>query len=839
MSGDDTYTFKRAPMPHQRDAFERWKNAEYGALFWEQRCVDAETEYLSPEGWRRIENYTGGKIAQWNPDTRIAEYVEPKAYVKIPRGEMVRLKSVGVDQVLSLDHVVPVLKRTDYTPTKRLRASEIKELSARELYDLLKLKRGRALPGTFVGSGLGGNGLRLTEAQLRLQIAVMADASFTAAATGQCIFNLKKTRKKDRLLELADKAGVPVTVKPGYAEGFTRFTLYAPWRVKRYDSRFWQADYEQLVILADELPRWDGAIYADGRCAYNSVHKEDADFAQFCFSATGRISSIVAPLDSGGCWRVHVWKTVNHYLRHCHASILPPEPGWQYCFEVPSGFLLLRRNNYIFPTGNCRKTKPIFDIAGHKYLAGTIRGLAVVAWPSDVPSRWAEDAAKDVAVPHRIVVWKTGKMGSRDAKSKLDELLGFDGLSIVAVNCEAITTDACAAYLRKFYAKRRPVMLAADESEWLGSPGAARTKRMLAMGRASAARFILSGTPATESPFELFSQTNFLRHGLLGFNNYQTFKARYGAYRTDPETGARVKGFNRRTNTEYDILDGYRNLDELRSKLDEFSSRLLRADLAPTPDPVYQSRYFAMTKKQREVYDRLRDEHEAEIVAGDPTNVAHVLARLTLLQMVARNFFPPRVIGAICGACGGEALVDGTECLACGGLGYAVERTPMRRIDEERNPAAEALAAELSSTRDPFVVWCRFRQDVDECVAAARRAGRSVAPYSGDVVRDDRERAYDDFRYGRIDGIVATIGSGITRGHDLSRAELCAFYSNSYSLRNRLQAQDRLESLDRRSPPGVVDLIAEDTEDLSYIEAFREKRDVFSKVMGDRVKEWI
>lgn len=492
----------------------------------------------------------------------------------------------------------------------------------------------------------------------------------------------------------------------------------------------------------------------------------------------------------------------------------------------------------IFYEQRCGKTKVVYDTAVYRYLKNDVDALVVVAWPNGVQHVWVEEAAKDVSpvVPTRVLAWRSGKMTNRAGTAALDELASFEGLAVLALNCEALLTEACWSYLRKFFRKRR-VMLVADESEWMKTSGAARTKRALAMSRAAPIRRILSGTPADEGPFDLYSQTNFLRPALLGFTSFTAFKSRYGRYETDA-FGNRVKGYNRATGTQYDQLIGYQNLEELNAKLARFSDRVRRADVSDAPPKVYQSRYFSMTPRQRSVYDRLRDEYEIELRGAD-VPVAHVLTRLTRLQMVARNYHPPEKIGVGCTACGGEGYLGTDECVSCGGIGIRVETTVLTRIDPDRNPAQEALIEELLATRHPVVVWARFRQDVTDALEAARIAGRSFARFDGTVSDADRESAYRAFRAGEVDGIAATIGSGLTRGRDLTRAGTLIYYSNSYALRDRGQSEDRAEALAREVGTGIVDLIAEGTNDLATIEALRAKRSIAEIIMGDPARGWL
>ena len=72
-------------------------------------CVDAATEYLSPEGWKRIDQYDGGEVMQYNRDTQVASFVQPTSYVRKPAAGFYHFKNErGLDQMLSAGHRVLV-----------------------------------------------------------------------------------------------------------------------------------------------------------------------------------------------------------------------------------------------------------------------------------------------------------------------------------------------------------------------------------------------------------------------------------------------------------------------------------------------------------------------------------------------------------------------------------------------------------------------------------------------------------------------------------------------------------------------------------------------------------
>jgi hypothetical protein len=488
------------------------------------------------------------------------------------------------------------------------------------------------------------------------------------------------------------------------------------------------------------------------------------------------------------------------------------KPYWGYLFDPRVG-----------------KTKVVLDVLAANYPA-RVNAALIVSYPSGVNRVWGEDEVpKDIpsALNPATVVWRSGKMESKLSKQKLSELLIWDGLTILSVNCEAIITEGCWKYVQRFLDKRR-VLVCADESSFMASPGAARTKRMLAIGRHPNAvmRRITDGSPVDESALDLWAPCAFLggrgEHP-LGFRTFYAFKARYAKL---------DKGYAR--GRQFEKVVGYRNLEELSEKLARFTHRVRREDVSDAPSKTYQKRLFQLSPVQRKVYDRLREEYVAELSDRQLT-IANVLDRLTKLSMVARGYFPPTRYSNPCPACKGVQR----DCPDCEGLGVQIDHVPLTRIDPERNPAQEALRLEVASCRGPLIVWCRFRLDVEDALKTVRESGRLTGQYDGTIAAAEREASYLAFKGGELDAIVATVGSGISRGHDLSRALDLIYFSDGYSMRGRRQTEDRAETINRQVSTGIIDLIAEDTVDEARLEAQRNKRSLAEMIMRDKPSKWI
>lgn len=98
------------PFAHQKETAAFLTLHKRAFCLNEMGCVDSETEYLSPTGWVKISEYAGGQVAQYHPDSREIEFVDPIEYIKKPCATMIRFVGNGFDQLLSPEHRVLIYR---------------------------------------------------------------------------------------------------------------------------------------------------------------------------------------------------------------------------------------------------------------------------------------------------------------------------------------------------------------------------------------------------------------------------------------------------------------------------------------------------------------------------------------------------------------------------------------------------------------------------------------------------------------------------------------------------------------------------------------------------------
>jgi SNF2 family DNA or RNA helicase len=381
---------------------------------------------------------------------------------------------------------------------------------------------------------------------------------------------------------------------------------------------------------------------------------------------------------------------------------------------------------------------------------------------------------------------------------ELDTLFDDKGdLKILIMNVEAFSTskglDFAHSFLNIFLGK---VLLGIDESTTIKSPTAKRTKNILEIGTLASYRRILTGSPVTKSPLDLFSQCKFLDPFHLGYDSYYAYRSRY-AHMLDRNFGGR----------RVQIVGSYRRLDELAKKLEKFSYRVLKEDCLDLPDKVFTKRIVELTTEQQKVYDQMKQMALA-MLDGKLMSTVNVMTQLMRLHQVT---------------CGTFKADDGT-------------------ITHLKNNRLTTLMDCLEETEGKVIIWATYREDIKKIVDSLKKAygEDSTVEYHGGVDATLRQDHITQFQQKKgptryFVGNPQTGGYGIT----LTAANTVIYYSNSYDLEKRLQSEDRAHRIGQTGSVTYVDLIAEKTIDERIVKSLRNKIDIANEIMGENIKDWI
>jgi len=444
------------------------------------------------------------------------------------------------------------------------------------------------------------------------------------------------------------------------------------------------------------------------------------------------------------------------------------------------------------------KSKVLVDNIAMLYDRGAIRAALIVA-PKGVYKNW-HDIEMPVHLPehveHTKVLWEPTT--TKKKQMELNTLFDDKGdLKVLIMNIEAFSTakglDFAERFLNIFMGK---ALIGIDESTTIKNPTAKRTKNILKIGNLASYRRILTGSPVTKSPLDLYSQCEFLDPYHLGHQSYYSFRARYANMIKRNFGGRSVQ-----------LVTSYRRLDELADKLDAFSYRVLKEDCLDLPPKIFTTRHIELSDEQKEKYVTMKKSAIAEL---DGKLMSSMSALTTLLRLHQIT-------------CGTFKADDGTV-------------TPLK------NNRLTSLMECLEETEGKVIIWATYREDLKNIVAALKKAygEASTVEYHGGVDANLRQGYIAQFqdvkgpaRY--FVGNPSTGGYGIT----LTAANTVIYFSNSYDLEKRLQSEDRAHRIGQTGSVTYVDFIAESTIDERIVKSLKAKVNIANEIMGEDIKDWI
>jgi SNF2 family DNA or RNA helicase len=442
------------------------------------------------------------------------------------------------------------------------------------------------------------------------------------------------------------------------------------------------------------------------------------------------------------------------------------------------------------------KSKVLVDNMAMLYDKGRINGAVIIA-PKGVYRNWLSQEIPNHLpshVQHKTVLWTASTSKAKD-KEYRQLFESDDDLHILIVNVEALSTKRGLEFVAKFLSCHE-TLLAIDESTTIKNPKAKRTKSILLLSKRAKYRRILTGSPVTKSPLDLYTQCNFLNEFLLGFSSYYAFRNRYANMIDKNFGGRRVQ-----------LIGSYKNLDELATSIKAFSYRVLKEDCLDLPEKVYTRREVELTDEQEQAYATMKSAALASL-KGKMATAPHVLTQLMRLHQIT-----------------------------CGHL-----KNDDETITEIKNNRLKELLYLLEEVEGKVIIWANYIYDIKNIVKAISEeyGADSIVEYYGHVSAEQRQKNIEKFQDPTSKarffiGNPQTGGYGIT----LTAANTVIYYSNGYDLEKRLQSEDRAHRIGQNKSVTYIDLIAPKTVDEKIVKALRKKMNIANEIMDEDFREWI
>lgn len=324
-------------------------------------------------------------------------------------------------------------------------------------------------------------------------------------------------------------------------------------------------------------------------------------------------------------------------------------------------------------------------------------------------------------------------------------------------------------------AQRQKTALVLDESH------AAKNWRSLTATAARAVaphcefRWLLSGTPVTNTATDLFTQVEIIEPGRRSLGSLETFSQ---LIETDPEASF------------------------AREVIDRVVLRRTKEQCLDLPEKTFVDVRVELPPWQRRMYDEMRDQMVCEIQAmsGEQYRAfaPTALAQLTRLMQIACN----------------PAL-----------LMPEVERTPAKF------ESLDGIVGDILSVHGrKLIIWSNYIRSIE---ALLERIPGSAAIYGGTPVSERQEIAArfqsDDPKLRVLIANPAAAGTGFT----LTAANFTIYESLSWRYDHYAQSQDRNHRIGQSKPVTYMRLLAVDTIEEAVVDALERKSALARSLLGD------
>lgn len=445
------------------------------------------------------------------------------------------------------------------------------------------------------------------------------------------------------------------------------------------------------------------------------------------------------------------------------------------------------------------KSKLLLDNAAYLYEKSEIEALVISTVKAVCPT--FEFIEVPTHVPERInravFRYDAAKVNNKEFKKAWEAFLKFDGFKIFIFNVEGAFSKNLTDMMRDLYkVVGNRYMMGVDESTTIKTHTAKRSKATVKFSRAAKYRRIMTGTPITNGPLEVFGQAMALEapEKILGHKSFYSFRNYYA------ELEKKTFG-----NRSFQVVTGYKNTDELTELLGTFSSIIKKEDALDLPDKIYSKVIVEMPASQRQMYEKLKQEAIIELEElGEMVEVTNILTLMVKLHQIV-----------------------------CGQLKYEDDYGNEKYMSVENNRIRTLLEL-VSLELGKVVIWANYRRSLKDVAAAlAKEYGPdSVIEYHGGVSPADKETAAKRFQDPDDPGrfFIAnpqSAGMGLT----LTQSDLAIYYSNDYSLERRIQSEDRIHRISQMNHARYIDLVSTGTVDEKIISALLNKKNLADKVV--------
>jgi len=462
-----------------------------------------------------------------------------------------------------------------------------------------------------------------------------------------------------------------------------------------------------------------------------------------------------------------------------------------------------------------------------KRAAGKGMFRSLIVCPPQVRKNWEREFKRFATVPGKTCILRGGQLGK--IRSLIDGIRDEEDCAWSACIVSIDSVDSIWDALKTFVWDE----VCLDESHKIKNWQTNRWKALMKLDEMhSLSKSILTGTPITNSPFDLWAQWEWLGKGLSGFSTFGNFRSFHGKWKNVLQGGTGVAK-----------LVGFKNLPLIQERIARLAFTILKKDTGLNlPEKVYDLYEVAMLPQQAEIYKQVATKLVAEIdeiladaeLTGSNLTVEHILTKLIRLAQI----------------CSGHVKLDDKVDIAT----EEVIRGNVIQISE-RNPKIDALVKIIkedweNDSNSKCVIWACFIEDIRAISKRLAEEGINHVGYHKAIQNDYRVKdsataediinLNDDCRVFVANPASAGVGANYL-GYDVENPDKSNMYVNhhiyfscNWSAVDRIQSEDRSHRRGTRTNVRYTDLIIPYTIDEEIRQRVTAKRDMAMSIQDIR-----
>ena len=416
--------------------------------------------------------------------------------------------------------------------------------------------------------------------------------------------------------------------------------------------------------------------------------------------------------------------------------------------KTTAAFLSLRDRAFCFNEAGTGKTSSVIWAADYLMKQGLIKRVLVICPLSIMYSAWQADIFKTAM--HRTVAVAYGDANKR--KKVLSGayefvIINYDGVSIVSDDICKLGFD----------------LIVVDEANAYKTATTKRWKTLAKIMTPSTKLWMLTGTPASQSPLDAFGLARLVAPG----NVPKYF------------TAWRDKVMHQVTRFKW--------VPKPHAKKEVFSAlqpaiRFTKAECLDLPEVTYQTREIELTPQVKRYYRGIKDQMLVQ-AAGEQISAVNAAAKLTKLLQIS----------------GGAVYSDTHEV-----------------VEFDVSPRLNALMEVLDETEHKVIIFVPFKHTIELVANHLTNQGVTNEIINGEVPAKERSNIISRFQTTEFPRVLIIQPQSASHGVTLTAADTVVFWSPVMSVETYLQCVARIDRVGQVNKMTVVHLQGSEIERKMY-----------------------